>query len=209
MVMTATLAGSWPDHSPEWNAARAGRVGGSDIGAVIGVSPWQSRTDLLHRKAGLLEPQKHTAAMSRGHALEPVIIDHLLAKLDDTLDDAMSGTWVEDRFVYNPDGVTTHGVLLEAKTTSDRCREKGWGRAGTDHVPDTYLAQVTWGCGLLGIEEWHLCVLHGATNGRPDLGFAHYKGRLDIDLYAALRAEATRFITDLDQLVSIQEEDPR
>lgn len=204
MVMTATLAGTWPDHSPEWHAARKGRVGGSDIGAVIGVSPFETRTQLLHRKAGLLEPKKQTAAMSNGHRLEAVILDYLTDKLNDPLDVERDGTWVEGRFLYNPDGVTTTGRLLEAKSTSDRSREKGWGRAGTDHVPDTYLAQVTWGCGLLGLTEWHLAVLHGATNGRPDLGFAHYKGRLDVDLYAALRAEATRFITDLDQLVSEQ-----
>lgn len=203
--MTATFLGAWPDGSPAWHEARAGRVGGSDIGVIIGVSPFESRAQLLHRKAGLLVDKKQSAAMERGHLLEPAILTYLCRKLATTIDDALIGTYVSgdnDRHLYNPDGITTTGLLLEAKSTTDRSTDHGWGRAGTDQIPDHYLAQVVWGAGILGLKEWRLGVLAGATNGRPDLKFATYKGKADPDLYASLRSEADRFLADLHELTS-------
>lgn len=203
--MTAVLLGRFRSGTPEWDAMRVGRVGASDIGPIVGVSPYESRAQLLHRKAGLLALKKQSKAMERGDLLEPAILTYLQGKYDVAIDHGLAGTWVDagdHRLSCTPDGITACGLLLEAKTTTDRSTETGWGRAGTDQIPDTYLCQVTWCCGLLDLPEWRVGVLSGATNGRPDLAFSAYKGRFDPDLFSHLRREADRFLADLDQLTA-------
>lgn len=201
--MTATFLGAFTSGTAEWDAMRAGRVGASDIGVIVGVSPYESRAQLLHRKAGLLALKARSKAMERGDLLESAILTYLQAKYDATIDQDLTGTWVDEadeRLSCTPDGITTDGLLFEAKSTSDRATEHGWGKAGTDQIPDHYLCQVTWCCGLLDLPEWRVGVLSGATNGRPDLAFSAYKGRFDPDLYTHLRREANRFLGDLENL---------
>ena len=202
----ARKLGTWPPGSPEWRAARQGRIGGCDVAAICGWSPWTSREQLLAQKLdGTHKPL--TAAMDRGNRLEAPIIDWLLARHDLTLDETDStATWVDeldDRLLYNPDGIaaTADGelVLLEAKTVADRCEPRGWGRAGTDLVPTHYQAQVMWGMGLLGITRAHVGVLHGATNGRPDLGFATYTITYDSTLFTFIKYHVLGFLTELNQ----------
>ena len=204
--MTAVTLGVWPEGSPEWLAARQGRVGGSDIGVILGLSPFETRAELLHRKAGLLAPKPTSAAMERGRLLEPAVLTWLTDRTKTTVaPDLSAATYVDadnDRHLCNPDAVTACGALLEAKTTSDRTTSHGWGRAGTDQIPDHYLCQVTWTAGLIGLDRWHLGVLSGAVNGRPSLSFAAYKGRVDLDLYHDLRAAADAFLSDLDALTA-------
>lgn len=197
--------GSYVSGAPDWLAARQRRVGGSDIGAVMGHSPFVTRDNLLWIKAGLMPPQSETEAMWRGTVLEPAVITYLLKRHQLEIDVERSATtWVaddDDRLLYNPDGITTTNVLLEAKTTSDRATERGWGRAGTDQIPRHYLEQVTWGMGLLGMDTCHLGVLAGGVNGRPSLAFASYTVRFAPDLFAELKSAAHQFLSDLDHLV--------
>ena len=201
--MTARILGTWVPNSPEWLQARIGRIGGSDVATICGWSPWTTRAQLLDDKLGTPTRRAMSAAMDRGNRLEAPIIGWLLDRHGLTLDpDASVATWVDaadDRLLYNPDGITTEGVLLEAKTTGDRSAERGWGRAGTDQVPQYYKAQVTWGMGLLGLDRCHLGVLHGATNGRPDLAFATYTITYDSTLFTFIKYHVLGFLTELNQ----------
>jgi putative phage-type endonuclease len=54
----------------EWHAWRAGGLGGSDIAAIMGVSPWVTREQLMEQKLGLRKPDENFA-MRRGTRLEP------------------------------------------------------------------------------------------------------------------------------------------
>lgn len=196
-----TILGTWESGSAEWLAARDGRIGGSDVGAICGWSPFASRDDLLARKAGLADGPAQSAAMMRGTLLEPAILTWLCHRHDLTLDPAASAatyTWLDDqRLIYNPDGITTNGTLLEAKTTGDRSEDHGWGRAGTDNVPLHYKAQCQWGMGILGLDTCHLGVLAGGINGRPSLAFATYTLRFDPGLFATIRTRVAAFLDDL------------
>lgn len=203
--MTGRFLGRWTPGSDEWHAARARRIGGSEIGAVMGWSPHETRYELLHRKAGLLGPRKTSAAMRRGHYCEGAVLRFLADKHSLTYaPDLSDATFVHadhEWALYNPDAVIDGGAsIAEAKTTSNRSTEAGWGRAGTDQVPLHYVAQVTWGMGVLGATDCYLGVLAGAVNGRPDLAFASYRIRFDADLFTHLLAEGERFITDLHHL---------
>ena len=200
-MILATLT---PD-SPEWHEARRTRVGGSDIGTVMGWSPWETRDDLLHRKAGLAEPRAMTRAMRQGHWLEPAVLAHVCDKHDVALDpEASAATYVHDdnpRHLYNPDAIATDGTLIEAKSTRERSEITGWGRGGTDLIPRHYMAQVQWGLHVTGLTRAVL----GVISTKPERGgfdWATYRIRRNDDLIAWLIEEANRFLDDLDHLLA-------
>lgn len=187
--------GVWADGSPEWHAAREGRIGGSDIGTICGWNQWETRAELLERKLGELAPRKESDAMLRGHCCEPAIQKWLELKHGIKVDDTRAGTYVGDEewMAYNPDGISTDGLLLEYKTANARHPEDGWGRAGTDQVPLAYAAQVIWGMGILGLTECVMAVLAGANGQGVSLHFARYKIRFDPQVFTFLKTQATDF----------------
>lgn len=205
--MSTHVLGSFEPRSTAWHEARRGRIGGSDIGVVCGWSPFMTRTQLLAEKAGLRDQRVTSDAMERGNLPEGAVVEWLLGKHGLTDAPAESDcTYVggpDDRYLYNPDRIVYQGderVLLEAKTTSDRTTEKGWGRAGTDQVPLTYAAQTIWGMGLLSIDTCHLGVLSGGINGRPSLTFATYTVHFKQHVYDHMARKADQFLADLDSL---------
>lgn len=195
------MLGRFTDGSPEWHEARRWRIGGSEIGQVMGWSPFGGRDDLLTAKLADPDPDRQsTKAQMRGTLLEPAILAWGAEVHGYHYDETRRGTWLHGVFDwahFNPDAVTADGLLIECKSTVDRSAERGWGRAGTDAVPLGYRAQVTWGMGLLGLDAAHVLVLHGATNGRPDLAFARYVVPFDRPLFTRLLAAGLAFHNDL------------
>lgn len=198
--MTAHKIGEWTPNDEAWHAARRFRVGGSEIGAVLGWSHFQTREDLKAEKLGLVTRRK-SKAMARGNYLEPAIAAWLADELGITYDESYKGTWVDDEhdyMLFNPDAVTTDGRLCEFKSTAVRDAEHGWGRAGTRSVPLAYGAQCIWGMGILGLKECHLAVISGA----PEFAFAKYRIKFDSIVFAYLRGQARKFIEQLQAEVS-------
>jgi putative phage-type endonuclease len=68
------VLGHFTPGSPEWQAARANGIGGSEIAAVVGLSPYESRFSLWHRKQGLLAPAEESPQMYWGKVHEPNIL---------------------------------------------------------------------------------------------------------------------------------------
>lgn len=193
--MTARKIGEWTPADEEWHEARRFRVGGSEIGALMGWSPFQTRADLKAEKLGQVTRRK-SKAMARGNYLEPSIAAWLADELGVTYDESYRGTWVDDEhdyLAYNPDAVTTDGALCEFKSTAVRDEEHGWGRAGGSKVPLMYSAQVVYGMGILGLKECHLAVISGA----PRFEFAKYHIKFDPITFAYLRGQARQFIEQL------------
>lgn len=193
--MQPRLLGRWADQSPEWYAARRWRIGGSEIGQVMGWSPFGTADDLLASKLNPTE-RPPTKAQLRGTLLEPAVLAWGTAAKGYAYDEAHAGTWRHGLFdwaLYNPDAVTTDGLLIECKSTADRSTDTGWGRAGTSQVPLGYAAQAQWGMAVLDLPETRLLVIHGATNGRPDLAFAEYRIKADKAMQTRLLAAGLRF----------------
>lgn len=61
--------------SPEWLELRRQGVGGSDVAALMGLSPWKSPYALWAEKRGLIEPEDISGreCVQMGHELEPDI----------------------------------------------------------------------------------------------------------------------------------------
>lgn len=170
----AELVGVFEPQSPEWYAARSGGLGGSEIAAVMGFSPWCSRFTLWHRKAGLVGEEADNKGMSWGRRLEDVIAE----KFDEDHPDfrlEFTGTWRSvarpwqlanpDRLIRFP-GDTT-GVL-EVKTAHAMDGWK-WGKPGTDDIPVYYKSQCLWYMDVLGVSECYLIVLIGGSDDREYL----------------------------------------
>ena len=153
-----------PPRAPraEWLAARRAGVGGSDIGALLGASPFTTPLQVWASKTSG-DTTAENDAMRVGSALEPGVIALGMAWLPDNfggrwwLDDAPALLAHPDQPVaqYSPDGIA-HGpdatVLLEAKVTSKHL----------DEPPPHWVAQVQWGLGITGLDTALIVAVNGS-----------------------------------------------
>ena len=58
----------------DWLAERRHSLGGSDMGAVLGLSRWRSPYTVWADKMGLLPDQEDSEAMRIGRDLEPYVL---------------------------------------------------------------------------------------------------------------------------------------
>ncbi|KFK87793.1 hypothetical protein IX27_17995 [Streptomyces sp. JS01] len=166
---TGRLLGNFEPGTPEWHAARANGIGGSEIAPVLGISPHESRFSLWHRKQGNISPVDESPQMYWGKRHEPTICDEFALRHPELLV-LPSGTYAADGtpwWIANPDrlGFTADGDLevIEAKTAYD---DHEWGDEGTDQIPVYYKAQVRWYCHALGARRARVAVLIGLSDYR-------------------------------------------
>lgn len=187
--------------SAGWHEARRTRINGSEIAAVMGVSPYESAFSLWHRKAGSLSDVETTDVMYWGTQLEPVIRDEWNRRHMDC-HAAETGQWCHrdrDWQGGSPDGLIYPLIvdfdeqpptaLLEVKTArySDE-----WGVEGTDEIPVQYRAQTLWYLDVFGIELCHVVVLIAGSEYRE------YTVRHDAAETAEMRRQARAFLDTLE-----------
>lgn len=125
------------------------RIGGSDIGKLLGHSKYGNARDVYDRVVlGLEEPAGPLAA--RGTMFEPVCRAHAQTHLGVTLEP------IESDYFLHPHHEFAHAqiddlaqwfgipVVCDYKTVNRWTRKYGWGKPGTDEVPEHYRAQVAW-----------------------------------------------------------------
>lgn len=157
--------------SPGWLAQRRTALGGSEVAAVLGLSPWESRFSLWHRKAGLLGPTPDQPIMEWGRRLESAVRDKWAEEHKATHTRPKCGTtWLRDGWMLaSPDALPRlrrgkrHWEPLEIKTAA---YADDWGPHGTDQIPVYYLTQVRWYLAVLGLPVAHLAVLIGGNDYR-------------------------------------------
>lgn len=194
--MSAVHVGTWPLGSDSWHAARAKGLGGSEIAAVLGLSPWESPFSLWHRKAGHVPPQAVNDEMDAGTRLEPVIVQRNTERHHDLIARA-TGTWAhEDRLwqIANPDGIycakgRLTDSLIEAKFV---IYPDEWGQAGTDQIPPYYLAQCRWYLDVFGLDTCYVEVFIGSQGE-----FREYVIHADEADQAFMRDKAQAFLASI------------
>jgi putative phage-type endonuclease len=171
-IGTAELVGTFEVGSPEWHAARANGLGGSEIAAVLGLSKWESPLSLWLRKAQQIPlDDEDKSEMEAGRRLEEAICQ----KFADTHPEYLmsdAGTYRHtDRpwEIANPDKFLAHrengysdGVptaLLEAKFA---IYDEEWGDPGTDQIPPYYLTQTRWYLDVFGLDTCYVEVFIGS-----------------------------------------------
>lgn len=191
-------------------------LGGSDIAAVMGLSPWATPVELWMQKTGRTPKEEPDAArqrmFDRGHKLEPFIRDMVIAKLQDQgvevevlainqryQDAEHPFLACEIDFELELTGEVEIGgkvyaldheeVNADAKSVSGFARKK-WGMDSNEDVPIEYAAQFMHG---LGIRGRRLCLV-AALRSLDDVDI--YWTVRDDETVAAMREKAVMFWND-------------
>ena len=124
-------------------------IGGSDIAAILNISKFKTRWQLLKEKAGVEEPDfTGNVYTEYGNVLEPQIRDYINAQWSTNF---VEGKIINGYLRYHADGVDyDKGMVLEIKTTSVIHESI------SDY--DYYLCQLLMGLEMYGYEDGILAV---------------------------------------------------
>ncbi len=158
----AVFLGNFESGSPEWHNLRNedAAVGGSDIGAIAGLSPWESAITKWAKKTGKISDElEPNMSMRLGNKLETPILE-IFAEEHPDYEIFTTGTWAHKDFSWqraNPDALYrkpdgTWGII-EVKFSRDYWSE----------VPQHYRAQVLWYMNVFAIQEAVLVALAGSS----------------------------------------------
>jgi putative phage-type endonuclease len=167
---TAGTSGDW----------RPWGIGGSDIGAVLGLCAYRSAVDVWLEKtrAGSAAEPKTALPMRLDSYLEPFVVQEYEVRTGYTAHakgEALQHPQYPEIFghvdrIVRAGTAAPHDIVLECKTCSayrsSAYRSSEWGPAWSDQVPAPYLAQCLWYLGLAQCAEAHFAVLIGNTDFR-------------------------------------------
>jgi putative phage-type endonuclease len=169
--VTATLVGKYEHGSPEWHAARANGIGGSEIAAVLGLSKWESHFSLWHRKLGRIPERPQNPDQEWGTRLEPAILQKFADDHPELDVDVHPGTWRNTERpwqIANPDALaywsteedgTAAAYVVEAKNVNDRIAYE-WDNG----PPPYYVAQTRWYLDTFGLDRAVIAALFGGSD---------------------------------------------
>jgi putative phage-type endonuclease len=175
-LFDAVLLGDFANGSQEWHDLRnePGVVGGSDIGAIAGLSTWESAITKWAKKTGQI-PDEVTPNMSMklGTILESPILN-LFAAENPELEIYQTGTWANKENPWarsNPDGLYKDADgnwgIIEVKFSRDY-----W-----SGVPQAYRAQVLWYMRVFGIKQAKLVALAGSSYMEFDIEWDEFEAQ--------------------------------
>jgi putative phage-type endonuclease len=136
----AKLVGVFESGTSAWHEARVYSLGGSEIGTIMGLNPWESAYALWAKKMGKIDnPPLTNWAVRFGQAFEEPILK-LWAEEHPEYEVFVTGTYrdCEHSFLHaNPDALARHRetgewLVVEVKTA----------RTSFESLPPTYEAQV-------------------------------------------------------------------
>jgi putative phage-type endonuclease len=156
----AVWVGDAPSGSDEWHAMRRTGIGGSDVGTIMGLNPFESAFGLWAKRSGqIVDPPVDNWSVRFGNAFEEPILK-MWSVENPEWEVFRTGTWRHPKFDYlvaNPDALARHRetgewIVVEVKTS----------RSFWDDVPPAYRAQVmhymdVMGCGravIVAVAGW-------------------------------------------------------
>ncbi len=124
----------------KWLEERRKGVGGSDIAAIMGLSPWKSAYQVYQEKRGDVKDWEGNPQMDWGKRMEPAIRQWYS-------DQTGRSVRLPNKIMYHKnypfllaslDGFTDDGRVVEIKTARSGAQ---WGEPGTNQIPDSYTLQ--------------------------------------------------------------------
>ena len=185
ILSKAISLGNFENNSPEWHELRnqEGVISGSEIGTILGLSPWTSAFTLWAEKTGRIERTvAPNIAMRLGTLVEPAIRqlyqeshpDHVVEEVGTYA--SLTASWMH----ANPDAICLdengEGYVLEIKHTASY-----W-----DSIPEHYKAQVFWYMYVLDLKRAVFAVVNA---GR----YKEYELLWDDFEFAAMLQQVTKF----------------
>lgn len=188
------------------NKIRPFGIGGSDIAAILGLSPYKSAVELWSELVSRQPaPEQDCLHLRFGQFAESFVAQEYERKTGmhtvchpGTIFHSTHGFMyghVDRLVVKDPgkcavrDGVVTADRILECKTASAFSRSI-WGESGTDAVPHAYLVQCAWYMAITGCASADLAALIGNSELRV------YHIERDPQLEALILLQAQRFWCD-------------
>lgn len=161
-------------------------IGGSDIAAILNISKFKTRWQLLKEKAGVEESDfTGNVYTEYGNVLEPQIRDHINAQWSTNF---VEGKIINGYLRYHADGVDyDKGMVLEIKTTSVIHESI------SDY--DYYLCQLLMGLEMYGYEDGILAVYK-----RPE-DFNEEFNADNLTVYHIKKTEYTAYIEHIKEEV--------
>lgn len=180
-----TLLGNFENQSPEWYELRnrEGVISGSEIGTILGLSPWTSAITLWAEKTGRISRDNMSnTAMRLGTLVEPAIRQLYIEQHPDHVVREV-GTYASKRFGWmhaNPDAICLdengEGYVLEIKHTATY-----W-----DSIPEHYKAQVFWYMYVFDLKKAVFAVVNAGRYKEYELAWDDFE-------FAAILQAVTKF----------------
>ncbi len=149
--------------------ARQSGIGGSDIGAILGVSPFKSPVDVYLAKTAPNPEEEKNELFYWGHALEAPIADRFALdhRIQVIRPQEIARHPEHEWMVANLDGIIPGDPagVLEIKTVS-AFGGRDWGVEGSDDVPLAYVAQVAWYMAVMDFPYAKIAALFGGNDYR-------------------------------------------
>ena len=166
-----SFAGSPAEVRAQWLEARKKGVGGSDVGAIMGLSPYRTALDVWLEKTGRTEPPDlaGNAAVEWGNRLEDVVAakfaenhpELTVRRVNAILQDVEHRHRLASLDRAGTDRNTGERFVLEVKTAGERAADQ-W----ADGVPLWYAAQVVHYLNVTGWTFAYMAVLNGGRDYR-------------------------------------------
>ena len=178
----------------DFSVDRSKYIGGSDIGAILGLSRFRSPLEVWMEKTGKEVKKLDSLPLRFGtYAEEFVASEYSRATGFDLIHDESIHIHPDysfmsahiDRFVLEHDS-STPTRILECKTANPFA-SSDWGEAGSDEVPLSYLCQSVWYMGITNINKVDLAVLFGNSD------FRIYEITRDLELESVVLQKANLF----------------
>lgn len=188
-----------------WLAARRDGIGGSEVGALIGVNEHETAMSIWQKKKRTEPDVELTGApIEWGHRLEDVVAQKTAEEIG-MVSRFGGGLWAmdgkphvrvtPDRFACKPRSWKAEAVI-ECKTAGD---DEHWesgtirpGGLGTGSAPLAYQAQIQWQMGILGLPVGYLGCFHIDRSRQ----FFTVEVHFDADWFAEMVTAADRFWTE-------------
>lgn len=175
--------------SEEWHERRRKCIGGSDVPAIMGFSPWRQPVDVYCDKVGIAMPPVSNEYVRWGKLLEPVVMAEYAIRTGHTL--------LPRKFYIHPKYDFIGGNIDAAIKGIKRGVEikcafsaENWGPTGSDEIPLYYLCQIHHYMLITGWEEWVVVALIGGNM------FRTYHIDKDLEAEAMLLEEEIEFWTN-------------
>lgn len=150
----------------QWLEERRKGIGGSDIAAIMGLSPWKTAFRVYQEKRKEVEDWQGNTSTDWGQRLEPMIRQWYSDNTGRPVR-VPEGILVHEKHPFlfaSLDGFTDDKRIVEIKTARSG---KGWGEPGTDEIPDYYALQVQHYMIVTGFEVSDIPV--SIAGGPPEL----------------------------------------
>jgi putative phage-type endonuclease len=178
----------------DFSADRTKYIGGSDIGAILGLSRFRSPIEVWMEKTGKEIKQKDSLPLRFGSFAEEFVASEYSRSTgfdlihDESIFIHPAHSFMSahiDRFVLESDS-SAPTRILECKTANPFSSSE-WGEVGSDEVPMSYLCQCIWYMAITNVDRVDLAVLFGNSD------FRIYEIARDKELEAVILQKASIF----------------